>query len=48
MLNSSLIAGTSYTDQTVQSGITYYYVTTAVDSLGVESIYSNEAAATVP
>ena len=33
-LNSSLIATTSYTDQTVQSGYTYYYVTTAVDSPG--------------
>ena len=48
MLNSGLISATNYTDQTVQSGVTYYYVTTAVDSLGVESIYSNEAAASVP
>src|ERR1019366_580709 len=47
-LNSSLIATTSYTDQTVQSGYTYYYVTTAVDSQGMESVYSNEAVATVP
>ncbi len=47
-LNSSLISTTSYTDQTVQSGYTYYYVTTAVDSLGLESVYSNQAAATVP
>jgi uncharacterized protein YjdB len=47
-LNSSLISGTSYDDQTVQSGTTYYYVTTAVNSLGLESVYSNEAAATVP
>ena len=48
LLNSSLIATTSYTDLTVQSGVTYYYVTTAVDSQGVESVYSNEAVATVP
>jgi hypothetical protein len=48
LLNSSLIASTTYTDQNVQSGITYYYVTTAVDSQDVESAYSNEAAATVP
>ena len=47
-LNSSLISATSYNDQTVQSGSTYYYVTTAVDSQGLESVYSNEAVATVP
>ena len=47
-LNSSLIATTSYTDQTVQSGSTYYYVATAVDSQGNESSYSNQAVATVP
>ena len=48
LLNSSLIATTSYNDVMVQSGYTYYYVTTAVDSQGLESVYSNEAAATVP
>ncbi len=48
LLNSGLVANTTYSDQTVQSGLTYYYVTTAVDSQGVESVYSNEAAATVP
>ena len=47
-LNSGLIATTSYTDHTVQSGYTYYYVTTAVDSQGLESAYSNQAVATVP
>jgi hypothetical protein len=47
-LNSSLIPTTSYIDQTVQSGLTYFYVTTAVNSQGMESVYSNEAAATVP
>jgi hypothetical protein len=47
-LNSSLITTTNYNDQTVQSGTTYYYVTTAVNSQGLESVYSNEAAATVP
>ena len=46
-LNSSLISTTSYNDQTVQSGNTYYYVTTAVDSQGLESAYSNQAVATV-
>ena len=47
-LNSSLIATTSYVDQAVQSGYTYYYVTTAIDSQGLESVYSNQAVATVP
>ena len=47
-LNSSLISGTTYSDQTVQHGTTYYYVTTAVNSQGVESVYSNQAVATVP
>jgi uncharacterized repeat protein (TIGR03803 family) len=47
-LNSSLIPSTSYTDQTVLSGYTYYYVTTAIDSQGLESAYSNQAVATVP
>jgi len=47
-LNSGLISGTSYTDFAVQHGYTYYYVTTSVDSQGMESSYSNEATATVP
>ena len=47
-INSSLVAGLNYTDSTVQSGTTYYYVGTAVDSIGNESVYSNEVSATVP
>jgi hypothetical protein len=47
-LNTHLISATSYNDQTVQHGLTYYYVTTAVNSLSLESAYSNQAAATVP
>jgi uncharacterized membrane protein len=47
-LNSSLISNTSYNDQTVQSGFTYNYVATAVNSQGQESAYSNEASAIVP
>ncbi len=38
----------SYTDQTVSSGKTYYYVTTAVDKQGVQSSYSHQVIATVP
>ena len=47
-INSVLDGSTAYTDDTVQGGQTYYYVTTAVDSTGGESIYSNEAQAIVP
>jgi hypothetical protein len=47
-LNSSLLPATSYTDASVQSGATYYYVTTAVDSSNVESAYSNQATAVIP
>jgi uncharacterized membrane protein len=46
-LNSGLISNTNYADQTVQSGFTYYYVTTAVNAQGQESAYSNQATATV-
>jgi len=47
-LNSSPNPATVYTDSTVTSGQTYYYVTTAVDSSGLETVYSNVAQATVP
>lgn len=39
---------TTYTDSTVQSGQTYFYVVTSVDSAGVESVFSNQAQAVVP
>jgi hypothetical protein len=42
------ISGLSYTDATVESGQTYYYVVTAVDSIGDESTFSNEIQANVP
>jgi fibronectin type 3 domain-containing protein len=38
----------SYTDSTVQNGTTYYYVTTAVDSQGTESVFSNQVTAVIP
>ncbi len=47
-VNSSLIAGMTFTDSYVASGNTYYYVSTAVDVSNNESAYSNEAAATAP
>jgi hypothetical protein len=47
-LNPSATTTTVYTDSSVQSGQTYYYVTTAVDSSNVESAYSNQATAAIP
>lgn len=47
-LNASASTGTAYTDSSVQSGQTYYYVTTAVDSSNVESAHSNQATAEIP
>jgi hypothetical protein len=47
-MNSSLDLATVYTDNTVQAGQTYYYVTTAVDSSGIESVFSTETMAVIP
>ena len=38
----------TYKDTTVQSGTTYYYVVTALNSAGQESVYSNQVTASVP
>ena len=46
--NSGLISELSFTDSSVQSGNTYYYVATSVDSSGAESAYSNLATAMIP
>ena len=45
---SSLVPGTTYTDLTVQTGLTYFYVLTSVQSNGAESAYSSEVPATIP
>jgi hypothetical protein len=42
------VTGTSYVDNSVTGGQTYYYVLTAVDSNDAESGYSTEATAAVP
>jgi hypothetical protein len=47
-INPSLVAVLNYTDSTVQSGFTYFYVTTAVDGSGNESVFSNEGTAVIP
>lgn len=47
-LLNSMNSSTSYTDTAVQNGQTYYYVVTAVDSVGAESSYSNPSPAVIP
>lgn len=47
-LNSTLDPTTAFSDGTVASAHTYYYVTTAVNSSGQESTYSNQVQVSVP
>ena len=47
-LNSALDVNLSYTDNTVQLGQTYFYVTTAVNGDGTQSAYSNQSEAIIP
>lgn len=47
-LARSLLTATTYTDTTAAAGATYFYVTTAVDSGGNESAFSNEVNASIP
>ena len=47
-INSSPVQGLTFTDDIVESGYTYYYVTRAVDARGFESTNSNEARAIIP
>jgi hypothetical protein len=47
-INSTVDPDTSYTDKTIVDGTTYYYATTAVNSNGKESGYSNRVKVVVP
>jgi uncharacterized repeat protein (TIGR03803 family) len=47
-INPTLDPNTTYTDNSVQGGQTYYYVSTAVNQDGTESAYSNQTEATIP
>jgi fibronectin type 3 domain-containing protein len=47
-LVASPLTGFQYTDGSVQSGKTYYYEVTAVNSAGLESASTPEAAAVIP
>jgi hypothetical protein len=48
LINSAVNPGTTYTDNTIQPGQTYYYAVTAVSSSGLQGVYSNLVQATVP
>lgn len=49
LLTSNPVTTPSYTDNTVQAGLTYYYVVTAINaSTNLESTYSNQATASIP
>ena len=45
---TSMNADTTFVDSLVQSGQTYFYVTTAVDGSGKESAKSNQTQAVIP
>ena len=47
-VNPVALPGLTYTDSAVQSGTTYYYVATAVDGNGSESVFSNQVSAAIP
>jgi hypothetical protein len=48
LLNSSPDPQTTYVDSRVQTGVTYDYIVTSVDSSGLESPPSNDVTATIP
>jgi Abnormal spindle-like microcephaly-assoc'd, ASPM-SPD-2-Hydin len=45
---ASSVNSLAFTDTSVNLGTTYYYVVTAVDSAGSESVFSNETTAVIP
>lgn len=48
LLTPTPVPAVTYTDTAPQSGLTYYYVVTAVDGSNNASVYSNEAVAVIP
>jgi fibronectin type 3 domain-containing protein len=47
-LNSTPVSGTTFTDESVTAGSTYYYVVTTVGSDDTQSPASAESSSTVP
>ncbi|MGH9703546.1 MAG: choice-of-anchor D domain-containing protein [Candidatus Acidiferrales bacterium] len=48
ILSSSPVNAETFTDLSVAAGQTYFYVVTAVDASGMESIFSSEVSGTIP
>ena len=48
LLNSGVIASTSFTDGSVAAGQTYVYVATTIAASGLESLASNQVVAVIP
>jgi fibronectin type 3 domain-containing protein len=48
LLSSSVGSATTYVDSAVQTGATYDYIVTSLDSSGIESAPSNDVSATIP
>jgi hypothetical protein len=47
-INAAIVPVTTYTDSTVQDCTIYEYATTSVDSMGNESVYSNQVEVSIP
>ncbi len=47
-LNATMILALTYDDESVEKGLTYYYVVRAVGADGQESVNSNQATAVIP
>jgi Abnormal spindle-like microcephaly-assoc'd, ASPM-SPD-2-Hydin len=47
-MNATVDPSTTYTDNTVTAGVTYYYAATAVNQSGEESAYSSPIQVTIP
>jgi Abnormal spindle-like microcephaly-assoc'd, ASPM-SPD-2-Hydin len=47
-VTTSSVSGLNFTDSGLITGATYYYVITAVDGAGVESVFSNQASVVMP
>jgi Cep192 domain 4/Abnormal spindle-like microcephaly-assoc'd, ASPM-SPD-2-Hydin/HYDIN/CFA65/VesB-like, Ig-like domain len=48
ILDSAAVSADTYTDSSVQSGTTYFYVVRSVDNTGAESVNSSQVQATIP
>jgi fibronectin type 3 domain-containing protein len=47
-INSSLVSGLTYLDNTVKNGVTYHYAVRSVDAQGHESVNSQEFTVVIP